>query len=118
LNVSVLLQPFYIIERIPAIKWTMPSSILAAIRSLGAASVIAVNAVSKMYAALFAVPILIDVVTFFHAGCCHIRQPLCPVSPCWNLRWSEAIPISLRAMIDGFRLRSTHPTGYASPSEL
>ena len=74
LNVCVLLQPFYIIERIPAIKRTMPSSILAAIRSLSAASVIAVNTISKMYAASFAVPIFVNVVTFVHAGCCHIRQ--------------------------------------------
>jgi hypothetical protein len=72
-EVRVLLQSVHIIECIPAIKRTMPSSILAAIRSLSAASMIAVNAISKMYAASFAMPILINVITFFHAACCHIR---------------------------------------------
>lgn len=76
MNIGVLLQPFYGVERIPAVKRAISSSVLSAIRSLGAAPMIAVNAVGKMDAAPFAVPILINVVAFFAAGCCHIREAL------------------------------------------
>jgi hypothetical protein len=104
LNVRVLLQPFYNIESIPATKRTMPSSILAAIRSLNAASMIAVNAISKMYAASFAVPSLINVMTFFQMS--YSTAPgvaLLELAMARRMGGAKRYPSGLRAMIDGYR---------------